>query len=168
MQVRAVAPQSHYAQNAATTPRRVHSVEELRMALEDKARGQRIAALRKNKRLTQQAMADRLKIGYRTYQTWESGSVMPEWPNLEKLAKFFKVKPEDIIGEIPDPDRLLGPGNEISIQLDRLEAKLDRALGELAAIRAQEAGPSRQGAKPSPGRQPSGAAAAAKKTRRAS
>lgn len=100
------------------------------MALEDKARGQRIAALRKRKRLTQQVMAERLKIGYRTYQTWEAGKVMPEWPNLEKLAAFFGVKPEDIIGETPDVGALLGNGQASSTQLDRIEA-------ELAAIRVE-------------------------------
>lgn len=96
------------------------------MALEDKARGQRIAALRKGKHFTQQAMAEKLGIAYRTYQTWEAGTVMPEWPNLEKLATFYGVKPEDIIGETPDLDALLGRNGES--QLDRMEA-------ELAAIR---------------------------------
>lgn len=110
-----------YAQNAATKGRVVHTVAELQMALADKARGQRIATLRKRKRLTQQQMAERLKIGYRTYQTWEAGT-MPEWPNLEKLAELLGVRPEHIVGE----DDGLGP--DAGTQLDRIEAKLDQLL----------------------------------------
>ena len=111
-----------YAQDARKSVRVVRSVAELRMALDEKARGQRIAQLRKRKRLTQQAMAERLRIGYRTYQTWESGT-LPEWHNLEKLAKFHGVKPEHILGEDAEPPRL--------DQLDRIEEKIDAILVQL-------------------------------------
>lgn len=116
-----------YAHNAATTPRVVHSVSELRMALEEKARGQRIAQLRKRKHLTQQAMAERLGIAYRTYQTWEAGQ-MPEWPNVEKLAAFFDVKPEQIIGEVDVTDE------DTVSQLDEILEKLDEILDRLEAM----------------------------------
>lgn len=107
-----------YAHDATTGPRVVHSVAELQMALADKARGAHIQRLRQRKRLTQQAMAEKLGIAYRTYQTWESGT-MPEWPNLEKLALALGTTPERLIGddEIPEPS-----------QLDRIEAKLDELL----------------------------------------
>jgi putative transcriptional regulator len=96
------------------------------MALEDKARGQRIAQLRKRRRLTQQAMAERLRIGYRTYQTWEGGT-MPEYGNLEKLAKFFGVKPEYLIGEE-------GVFPDAVSQLDRIEAEQQAINAKLDAI----------------------------------
>lgn len=113
-----------YAHNATTGPRRVHTVAELRMALEDKARGQRIAEFRKRKHLTQQAMAERLGIAYRTYQTWEAGT-MPEWDNLEKLSLFFGVRPEDIIGD---------DARSVSVQE---QSQLDRLEAEVGAIRAE-------------------------------
>lgn len=114
------------------------------MAIEDKARAQRIASLRKQKRLTQEVMAQRLDVAYRTYQTWESlkEPVMPDWPNLEKLAKFHGVKPEDIIGETPDLAALMGSASQT--QLDRIESNQDRLLAELAAIRLALAAPSRR------------------------
>lgn len=92
------------------------------MALEDKARGQRIAQMRKRRRMTQQAMAEALDVSYRAYQTWEAGT-MPEWSNVEKLAKFFRVKPEAIIGEAE-------PGPEEAPQLDRIEQALSNGLAE--------------------------------------
>lgn len=104
------------------------------MALEDKARGQRIAALRTRRRLTQQAMAERLGIAYRTYQTWEAGR-MPEWENLEALANFHGIRAEQIIGDDEAPDvmgalhgeppewveQLLGGIDQISARLARVE-----------------------------------------------
>ncbi len=117
-----------YAQNATTGRRVVHTVAELQMALADKARGQRISTLRKRKRLTQQAMSERMGIAYRTYQTWEAGT-MPEWANLEKLADALGVRVEDIIG---DDD--VGPV-EFS-QLDRIEANQRELLERFTRIEA--------------------------------
>lgn len=126
LNMHATSTHSRCAQNATTRPRTVHSLAELRMALEDKARGQRIAQMRKRRRMTQQAMAEALDVSYRAYQTWEAGT-MPEWSNVEKLAKFFRVKPEAIIGETE-------PAPEEAPQLDRIEAKLDRILDTLAVV----------------------------------
>ena len=111
-----------YAQNAATRPLKVHRFEELRMALDDKARGQQIARLRKRRRLTQQKLADQLGVAYRTVQGWEGGT-MPDWVNLEKLAAFFEVRPEDLIGD--------GEFAPIPTQADRIEHKLDLILEQL-------------------------------------
>lgn len=102
------------------------------MALEDKARGQRISVLRKRSHLTQQAMAERLGIAYRTYQTWEAGR-MPEWHNVEKLAKFFKVKPEAIVGEIEMADA------GAASQLDRIEGLVTELGGAVQALAADNA-----------------------------
>lgn len=106
------------------------------MAIEDKARAQRIAALRKRKHLTQEVMAQRLGVAYRTYQTWESlkEPVMPDWPNLERLAKFHGIKPEDIIGEAPDVAALLGDGDGQSAQLGRMESELASTRVELGEV----------------------------------
>lgn len=114
----------------------MHTVAELRMAIEDKARAQRIATLRKQKRLTQEKLAQRLDVAYRTYQTWESlkEPVMPDWPNLEKLAKFHGVKPEDIIGETPDLAALMGVKDGQHSQLDRIQAELAATRVELGAL----------------------------------
>jgi len=121
-----------YAHDATTSPQVVHSLAELRMALENKARGQRIAQMRKRRRLTQQAMAEKLGVSYRAYQTWEAGK-MPEWPNVEKLATFFRVKPEYIIGDTT-------PGPDEAPQLDRLERRLvelDEKVTQLLEIASQ-------------------------------
>lgn len=118
MQARGQSTPDKSAQNAATPKRVVRSVAELQMALADKARGQRIAQLRKRTPgLTQQRLSEKLGVGYRTVQSWESGDVMPEWDNVERLAKFFKVRPEQVIGEAPPVE---------PAQLDRIEAKLDQ------------------------------------------
>jgi Helix-turn-helix. len=120
-----------YAHNAATRTRTVHSIAELRMALEDKARGQRIASLRKRKRLTQQAMAEQLRIAYRTYQTWEAGR-MPEWDNVLKLSAFHGVRPEDLIGE--DAPLEVGQVATIEGKLDALALDLVERLERIETL----------------------------------
>lgn len=136
----ALTTHQRYAQNAATGTHRARSFDELRMALEDKARARRIAELRNRKHLTQQAMAERLQIAIRTYQSWEAQKdpVMPDWPNLEKLALFHGVRPEDIIGETEDLSL------EVVSQLDRIEASQTKILAELRTIRLELARPSRR------------------------
>lgn len=135
MKTHAAPPHPKRAENATTSAHRVRSVDALRMALADKSRGQRIAALRNRKHLTQQAMAERLKIAYRTYQTWEAGT-MPEWDNLEKLAKFHSVRVEDIVGEDPDVMAMLGSGSTQD-QIARLEGELAATRAELGTLTSQ-------------------------------
>lgn len=118
-----------YAQDATTATRKVRTVAELQMALEEKARGQHIARLRRAKRMTQQAMAEKLGIAYRTYQTWEAGT-MPSWPNLERLAIELGVRPEDIIGDEPAVAIQAMVATD-STQLDRIEAMLVEVLERL-------------------------------------
>lgn len=117
------------AQSAATNGRVVHTVAELQMALADKARGQNIARLRKRKRFTQQALAEKLKIGYRTVQGWEAGT-MPEWPNLEALAEVLGVRPEDIIGD----EDVRDASTTFRDQLDRIEANQQEILERLDLV----------------------------------
>lgn len=132
---------ARFVQNATTATRKAYTFAELRMAIEDKARAQRIAELRKLKRLTQEAAAQKVDVHYRTYQTWESqkNPVMPEWPHLERLATVLGVKPEDIIGETPDLAALMGVETGQS-QLDRMEAELAAIrveIGTLATLQAE-------------------------------
>lgn len=129
MQTRATRTQIRRAPFAATAPRLMHSLADLQMALEDKARGQRIAQLRKRTRgLTQQQVALDLKVGYRTVQSWESGAVVPEWPNIEAMAKYFKVRPEEILGDMPPME---------PAQLDRIEEMLGVLLDHFGLSRSE-------------------------------
>ncbi|WP_298024860.1 helix-turn-helix domain-containing protein [uncultured Dysosmobacter sp.] len=59
---------------------------------------QRVKELRKEKKQKQIDMAELLGIKLRAYQYYESGTHYPEVPNLIKLADFFDVTTDYLLG----------------------------------------------------------------------
>ena len=59
---------------------------------------QRIKELRNEKKQTQKDMAELLGIKLRAYQYYESGTHYPEVPNLIKLADYFGVTTDYLLG----------------------------------------------------------------------
>lgn len=59
---------------------------------------QRIKELRKEHKKTQTEMAELLGIKLRAYQYYESATHYPEVPNLIKLADFFGVSTDYLMG----------------------------------------------------------------------
>lgn len=83
----------------------------------------RIRELREDARLPQPAIAEKVGVTLRAYQSWEAGGGV-SWPNLAKLAKVFQVSEEYL---------LYGPegGKPPTTQMDRIERKLDTILEHL-------------------------------------
>lgn len=59
---------------------------------------QRVKELRQEKKQTQTNMAELLGIKLRAYQYYESGTHYPEVPNLIKLADYFGVTTDYLLG----------------------------------------------------------------------
>lgn len=59
---------------------------------------QRVKELRNEKKKKQSDMAELLGIKLRAYQYYESGTHYPEVPNLIKLADFFDVTTDYLLG----------------------------------------------------------------------
>lgn len=59
---------------------------------------ERLKALRKEAGLTQKDMARNFGTSQPSYQQWESGKRTPNSDNLEKLANFFNVSTDYLIG----------------------------------------------------------------------
>ncbi|AWI35697.1 putative Xre family transcriptional regulator [Bacillus safensis FO-36b] len=55
------------------------------------ALGARIRALREAKKLTQKALADKLKIPHQNLSNYERGFRNPDYETLIKIAEFFEV-----------------------------------------------------------------------------
>jgi len=72
-------------------------LREMSLAIEDPARGQRIAALREAHNLTQAALATKIGVSTGTLSRWERGDKMLP-ANCDKLAKQLNVTPNFIIG----------------------------------------------------------------------
>lgn len=59
---------------------------------------QRLRELRKEKKRTQSQMSDFLQCSLRAYQYYESATHYPEIPDLMKLADFFGVSTDYLLG----------------------------------------------------------------------
>ena len=59
--------------------------------------GNFIMTLRQEKGLTQKQLADRLDVSNRTVSSWETGSALPRFALLERLAKLLNVTPAEIM-----------------------------------------------------------------------
>ena len=62
--------------------------------------GQRIAALRKARGMTQEALAQKLGITNQAVSKWETGAADPSTSNLLALAKLFGAPAEELLWEM--------------------------------------------------------------------
>ncbi len=63
----------------------------------------KIVWLRKTKGMTQDELAEILKVSRQTISKWENGSVMPDAYNLKELAKVFETTIDELLSDDP-PD----------------------------------------------------------------
>lgn len=91
---------------------------------------ERLTKLRKAKKLTQQELADKLNISRATYAQYEIGRRKPDYETLEKLADYFNVSIDYLLGRTDIPESWLPPDAE-PIDPDRL-VRLP-VLGKIAA-----------------------------------
>ncbi len=61
----------------------------------------RIADLRRQKKVTQQELADRVGVSYQTVSRWETGAGEPELSLLAALAEYFQVSVDQLLGLTP-------------------------------------------------------------------
>ena len=85
--------------------------------------------LRKSKGYTGQQVADELGISYKVYQTYESGARNAGLPVVEKLADFYGVSTDYLLGREPKEqgtiDKLAGEFNMNALEKKILEGYLD-------------------------------------------
>lgn len=60
--------------------------------------GQRMKELRKERKMTQQSMADVFSVKTRTYQGYEYGESYPEVAKLIAIADYFDVSLDYLVG----------------------------------------------------------------------
>lgn len=61
--------------------------------------GNNICYLRKQKKLTQEQLADRMRVTRQTVSRWESDEVIPELDRLVELSEFFACKLDTLVKE---------------------------------------------------------------------
>jgi transcriptional regulator with XRE-family HTH domain len=101
--------------------------------------GERIKELRLKKGVTQRQMADTFGITERNYQRYETGVVDPTASNATKLADFFEVSVDYLIGRVnfwhdkeghivvKIPPNILGTTDEEMAEMERkAKAKFEK------------------------------------------
>lgn len=61
----------------------------------------RIADLRRQRKITQQELADRIGVSYQTVSRWETGAGEPELSLLAGVAEYFQVSVDQLLGLTP-------------------------------------------------------------------
>lgn len=78
--------------------------------------GQKITALRRAANLSQETLADRLKVSRQAVSKWEADQTMPTTDNLAELARLFGVPADEILRPeqppVAPPDRPAQTGDE--------------------------------------------------------
>ena len=68
--------------------------------------------LRKSKKLTQEEMADILGVKLSTYQKYERDAISPSYETLCKIADFYGVTTDYLLGREPPEPKVITPTDE--------------------------------------------------------
>lgn len=84
--------------------------------------GEMLKRLRHEKNLSQQELANRLKINRSTYARYETSATQPDFETLELLADFYEVSIDYLLGRLNNTDKdknKFDPMSEINRLLDK-------------------------------------------------
>ena len=77
---------------------------------------ERLISLRKDKRMSQQDLAEALNVSRQAVSRWEVGIAIPSMDNLLALSKLFGVPTDELMGgdkvvSVPESEKTQGRGN---------------------------------------------------------
>lgn len=93
-------------------------------------RGSRIAALRDKQKLTQEQLSISLGISRAALSHYEKNRREPDYETLIKIANYFKVSMDYLVGRTSDPQNELN--QEVKEFVDTLELSDEEILGKFA------------------------------------
>lgn len=90
----------------------------------------KLEALRKANLETPEQAARRVDVSLRHYKRWMTGKVEPRLSNVERVAKAYKMKPAELLGDImpKTPPSVTDRLDQMNDRLAALEERLDRLL----------------------------------------
>ena len=94
--------------------------------------GERLRALRKERGLTQQAVADQLQVDRTTYTKYEIGRVSPDPQGLARLAELFCVTVDTLLGRESAPTSALEHSDSPPMALTPQEKLLVQMFRQLS------------------------------------
>ena len=78
---------------------------------------ERLISLRKDKRMSQQDLAEALNVSRQAVSRWEVGIAIPSMDNLLALSKLFGVATDELMGgdkvvSVPESEKTQGSGQD--------------------------------------------------------
>jgi len=92
--------------------------------------GDRIALLREKHALTQEDLANKLGISRAALSHYETSRREPDYDTINKIASFFHVSIDYLLGRTSQPDNVLDP--EVRDFVDHLELSDEKLLEKFA------------------------------------
>ena len=60
---------------------------------------EKLYELRKERKFSQEELADKLNVARQTISKWETGMTVPDTNNLIELSKIFEISIDDFVGK---------------------------------------------------------------------
>lgn len=86
--------------------------------------GDRLKELRNNKGLSQKELTDRLKLNRSTYARYETSTTQPDFETLKKLADFYDVSVDYILGRTDNPSPVNSNNFEPLLEIKKIAKEL--------------------------------------------
>lgn len=90
--------------------------------------GKRLKKLREERKLSQQQLADKLSINRSTYARYELGQTQPDYDTLRKIADFFEVSVDYLLGRESNndlPELTEKDKKDVAKQLEKILEAMD-------------------------------------------
>lgn len=110
---------------------RAELLASFRKQMADHARGERLKALRTERRLNQEDAAHEIGVSAKTLRTWEKGGPI-KWENAKAAANFYEVDPESLVEREPAP-----PIDLMDALKDAEVPSVKRVEDQIAALRTE-------------------------------
>ena len=83
--------------------------------------GERLLELRKDKRLSQEEVAEKLNVTRQTVSKWETDQSMPDFDKIVPLCELYGITPNELFIELKEKETL--KNNEFVIDLEKEKIK---------------------------------------------
>jgi transcriptional regulator with XRE-family HTH domain len=93
--------------------------------------GKRLSQLRKSHNLSQYDLADKLRFSRGQIANYEQGQRQPDYETLEKIADFFEISVDYLLGRTEDPSPTRQPQVKESSNTYDKEDDLDEKVREM-------------------------------------
>ena len=96
--------------------------------------GKKIHELRREKDMTQEALAERMGVSAQAVSKWENDLSAPDIAALPKLAQIFGVTVDELLGADPEPEVRIVPMEERDMSKLLLRIQVDSSDGDKVRV----------------------------------